>query len=164
MDHTKILYIYVQPENPFDEIEEFVAACERQYDIQMQVYRGKLKITLEKLCRDMPQLKACILGTRRTDPYCENMKTFQKTDHGWPDLMRISPLLDWTCDNIWDYLLENRVPYCTLYDRGFTSIGDKTNTIPNPYLRYVDEKTGKTGFKPAYELKNGDALERAGRL
>lgn len=164
MDYKRILYIYVQPEDPFDEIEEFVTACELQYDISMQVYRGKLKATLEKVCGDSSQLKACILGCRRTDPYCEEMQAFQETDHGWPKLMRISPLLEWTCDNVWDYLIENQVPYCSLYDRGYTSIGDKTNTIPNPYLRYVDEITGITRYKAAYELKNGDEVERAGRL
>uniref|UniRef100_A0A336KMK0 FAD synthase n=1 Tax=Culicoides sonorensis TaxID=179676 RepID=A0A336KMK0_CULSO len=164
LDHKKILYIYVQPENPFEEIEEFVTACELQYDIVMQVYRGNLKVTLEKVCRDSPQLKSCILGSRRTDPYCENMTPFQETDKGWPKLMRISPLLEWTCDDIWDYLLQNQVPYCKLYDCGYTSIGDKSNTIPNPYLKFVDAKTGEIRYKPAFELKNGDAIERAGRL
>ncbi|XP_063710036.1 FAD synthase-like [Culicoides brevitarsis] len=163
-DHKRILYIYVQPEHPFEEIEEFVTTCEQHYDITMQVYRGKLKSTLEKVCAAAPQLKACILGSRRTDPYCEKMQAFQETDHGWPKLMRISPLLEWNCDNVWDYLLENKVAYCKLYDRGYTSIGDKTNTIPNPHLRYEDEKTGVVRYKAAYELRNGDAFERAGRL
>lgn len=159
-----VLYIYVQPTNPFNEIEEFVTACERHYNITMQIYRGKLKATLEKVCKDNPQLKACILGCRRTDPYCEDLHPFQETDHGWPKLMRINPLLDWNCDNVWNYLLQNEVPYCSLYDVGYTSIGDKSNTIPNPHLKYVDSNTGEVKYKPAYKLTDGDSLERAGRL
>lgn len=159
---SDISYIYVQPEEPFEEVEVFVKACEEHYNIVMQIYRGNLKTTLEKVLKDNTQLKACILGSRRTDPYCEHLNSFQPTDHGWPQLMRVSPLLDWTCDDVWRYLIDNRVPYCSLYDAGYTSIGDKTNTIPNPHLQYRDLSTDQIAYRPAYELKD-DRLERAGR-
>lgn len=74
--------------------------------------------------------------------------------------MRINPMLDWSCDNVWEYLLKRRVPYCSLYDRGYTSIGNMKNTRPNPHLA-VDGQPGT--FLPAYELLD-DSLERAGRL
>lgn len=72
--------------------------------------------------------------------------------------MRINPLLDWNCSNIWEYLLKNHVPYCSLYNFGYTSIGNMNNTVPNPHLKIGDNK-----FLPAYELVD-DTLERAGRL
>lgn len=72
--------------------------------------------------------------------------------------MRINPLLDWSCANIWEYILEKKVPYCSLYNHGYTSIGNTNNTVPNPHLKINDDT-----FKPAYEL-NDDALERAGRM
>lgn len=160
---SDIVYIYVQPAEPFEEVEEFVRSCEGHYGITMQIHRGSLKVTLDRVLRERKELKACILGSRRTDPYCGELQSFQRTDHGWPDLIRINPLLDWTCDDVWGYLLDNKVPYCRLYDIGYTSIGDKTNTIPNPHLKVTDDDTGEVKYRAAYELKDADRLERAGR-
>jgi 3'-phosphoadenosine 5'-phosphosulfate sulfotransferase (PAPS reductase)/FAD synthetase len=50
------------------------------------------------------------------------------------------------------------VPYCQLYDQGYTSLGGTTDTFPNPALKgSKDEK-----FRPAYELVE-DKSERLGR-
>ena len=38
-------------------------------------------------------------------------------------LHKISPLLDWTEKDIWDYIRKKRLPYNTLHDIGFRSIG-----------------------------------------
>jgi len=38
-------------------------------------------------------------------------------------LFKISPLLDWSEDEIWDYIRRKRLPYNVLHDRGFPSIG-----------------------------------------
>lgn len=160
---SSIVYIYVQPADPFEEVEQFVNNCETYYQINMQIHKGSLKSTLERVLKDEEELKGCFLGSRKTDPYCGDLTPFKKTDHGWPELMRINPLLEWTCDNVWQYLLDNRVPYCSLYDDGYTSIGDKSNTIPNPHLKQTDPVTGEISYRPAYELKNADELERAGR-
>ena len=73
--------------------------------------------------------------------------------------MRINPLLEWTCKDIWQYLLDNSVPYCSLYDIGYTSIGNMKNTVQNPHLK----SDGLQTYRPAYELLD-DEFERAGRL
>jgi FAD synthetase len=49
----------------------------------------------------------------------ENMKPFEKTDPGWPDFMRINPILDWTYSEIWEYILSQKLPYCVLYEQGY---------------------------------------------
>jgi phosphoadenosine phosphosulfate reductase len=36
---------------------------------------------------------------------------------------KFSPLADWTNDDVWKYLRANRVPYNSLHDRGYPSIG-----------------------------------------
>lgn len=74
--------------------------------------------------------------------------------------MRINPMLEWNCENVWEYLLSKKVPYCSLYNKGFTSIGNMKNTRPNPHLE-LKENPGT--FLPAYMLLD-DALERAGRI
>jgi FAD synthetase len=65
------------------------------------------------------------------------------------------------------------IPYCVLYDRGYTSLGGTDDTHPNPALassqasksEAVDTPTngsGTTKFRPAYELVD-DYEERLGR-
>jgi phosphoadenosine phosphosulfate reductase len=38
-------------------------------------------------------------------------------------LFKVSPLLDWTEKEIWDYIRKKKLPYNTLHDTGFPSIG-----------------------------------------
>jgi phosphoadenosine phosphosulfate reductase len=38
-------------------------------------------------------------------------------------LHKVSPLLDWTEKEVWEYIRRKRLPYNTLHDRGFPSIG-----------------------------------------
>jgi 3'-phosphoadenosine 5'-phosphosulfate sulfotransferase (PAPS reductase)/FAD synthetase len=39
---------------------------------------------------------------------------------------------------VWNFLLATKVPYCSLYDRGYTSIGSTATTVPNDLLRRSD--------------------------
>ena len=38
-------------------------------------------------------------------------------------LHKVSPLLDWTEDEVWEYIRKKRLPYNALHDSGFPSIG-----------------------------------------
>lgn len=85
---------YMEPEDEaFEEIEQFVISCQTLYNIKINRIRGKIKDVLGIICKEHPKIKACIMGSRRTDPYCGTMKAFQRTDAGWPDLIRVNPLL-----------------------------------------------------------------------
>jgi len=165
LENSTLLCIYLQPEEPFEEVEKFVGECSINYfPIVIKSGLGKKQDVLFRICEEYTELKACFMGCRRTDPYCQDLGDFEMTTKGWPDLMRVNPLLDWTCDDIWNYLKIYNVPYCSLYDIGYTSLGDKTNTAPNPHLKYFNEETGKDEYHPAYQLKNADAFERVGRV
>ena len=57
------------------------------------------------------------------------------------------------------------VPYCPLYDKGYTSLGGTTDTHPNPALKdrlKVVSGEGEIKYRPAYELIE-DNEERLGR-
>jgi phosphoadenosine phosphosulfate reductase len=44
----------------------------------------------------------------------------------WNDqykLLKINPLRDWTQEMVWDYIHKNDIPYNSLHDKGFPSIG-----------------------------------------
>ena len=38
-------------------------------------------------------------------------------------MLKINPILDWTVDEVWDYVRKNDVPYNKLHDMGYPSIG-----------------------------------------
>lgn len=35
----------------------------------------------------------------------------------------LNPIIDWTTDEVWEFIREYNIPYCSLYDEGFTRLG-----------------------------------------
>ena len=57
---------------------------------------------------------------------------FCPSSPGWPAFLRVNPMLHWSYYDVWGLLAAGGgLPYCELYDRGFTSIGSVANTEPN---------------------------------
>lgn len=133
--------------------------AEKYYNLKLVRVERPMKRALEKFLSDNKHLKACLIGTRRRDPGSENLKPFAMTDQAWPEVMRVSPILDWTYDQVWKFLLDHKVPYCSLYDQGYTSLGNKSNTVPNSLLR---DPANSSAHLPAYQLRNPEA-ERQNR-
>ncbi|KAH8313998.1 hypothetical protein KR067_012361 [Drosophila pandora] len=178
----EIPMLYIKSGDSFPEIDDFVASCIRNYRVRLVEYDGSLKEALTHMQEDMPKIKAVFVGSRNTDPYCQNLAPMQPTDSDWPPMMRLNPLLEWTYHDVWHYIHINSVPYCSLYDRGYTSIGNRSNTVPNPHLRRpaadscgcsgvcnsipatTSQPSTTTGsYRPAWELAD-PKQERAGRL
>ena len=127
----------------------------------MQLYSSDFKREVGRLI-DEQGVKAIIMGNRRSDPWSENLEPFTESSEGWPDFMRIFPILDWDYCAIWSFLRQLSLPYCCLYDQGFTSLGEKHNSRPNPSLKVESEEAGEQ-YLPAYELTDG-SLERLSRM
>lgn len=117
-----------------------------------------LRQAFAQFLRDNTPIKAIMVGVRRSDPDCSQLHIMDPTDNGWPKFIRVHPILEWSHADVWSYLSSNSVPYCSLYDHGYTSLGDRCHTARNPNLRTADGH-----YSPAYLLeREGD--ERAGRL
>lgn len=121
-DHPPLLCLYLQTVHPFEEVDHFVEMCTLRYNIQLvrslpALGQSKQRALFD-LCAARPKLRACLMGCRRSDPWCERLGTFEETTAGWPALMRVNPLLEWTCADVWDYVERFAVPYCELYDVG----------------------------------------------
>jgi phosphoadenosine phosphosulfate reductase len=43
---------------------------------------------------------------------------------------KFNPLVNWTDDDVWDYVREHELPYNALHDRGYSSIGCAPCTVP----------------------------------
>ena len=151
--------VYVQCDSPFPQVEEFIKEATSRYRLNLITLKGSIKEALEKLRLSHPNIKAIMMGTRRDDPFSDALHTFSPTDPEWPQYMRINPILDWNLADVWRVLQECHIPYCSLYDEGYTSLGSSHNTKPNPALKTDGDEMS---YKPAYMLEDGN-LERAGR-
>ncbi|EMD95486.1 hypothetical protein COCC4DRAFT_35298 [Bipolaris maydis ATCC 48331] len=170
---TVVQCVYIQDAHPFPEVEEFVAHSSKIYSLSLLEYAKPMKAAFADYLRDQPSVKAILVGTRRTDPHGEHLKHFDPTDSGWPAFVRIHPVIDWHYAEIWTFIRYLNIPYCSLYDLGYTSLGGTTDTHPNPKLEQEspspqaletesENGTSKPKFRPAYELID-DYEERLGR-
>ncbi|XP_067655697.1 FAD synthase-like isoform X1 [Haliotis asinina] len=158
---AKLKALYIRSKLPFPEVEEFIQVSRDRYNLEMLRFEGRIKNGMSELQEQHPKIKAVIMGTRRTDPYSDHLESFSMTDADWPQFMRINPLLEWRYGDVWTFLRSFCLPYCSLYDRGYTSLGSMNNTHPNPRLQYRDDK-GVVYYRAAYELDQHE-MERDGR-
>jgi phosphoadenosine phosphosulfate reductase len=107
-------------------------------DVQKMVRREGLNlfyksIELRKLCceirkidplnRALSDLGAWITGLRREQAATRSRirKVELDKDHG--NIIKINPLVDWSYDDVWNYIRQNNVSYNRLHDQGYPSIG-----------------------------------------
>jgi len=121
--------------------------------------QGPIQSALSTLLEEKHNLKAALMGTRIGDPGSANLQAFTPTDPNWPQLMRVNPILRWSYSQVWTFLLKHNIPYCSLYDQGYTSIGNKYTTMRNPLLK---DPNNPSFYLPAYTLIDKSA-EREGR-
>jgi len=158
----KVKGLYVKPPQglSFPEVEEFVRSSVDRYHLDLEELSGPMKPALQKFHSLHPNIFGIFIGIRKGDPHSENLESFTPCDKDWPPFMRINAILDWTYSDIWHFLRELNIPYCSLYDRGYTSIGHTKNTLPNSAL--VDP-ADPSRHLPAYLLTDPDR-ERQGRV
>lgn len=154
--------IYIQDSKPFPELEKFVQESSVRYGLDLFMTAGPIRVGLERMLEHWPDIRACVMGTRLGDPHSGEMQNFTPTDANWPPLMRVSPILEWDYVQLWRFVRGLSLPYCSLYDKGYTSLGSVDNTLPNPALQYR-RSDGSVSYRPAHELTDGK-LERAGRI
>jgi phosphoadenosine phosphosulfate reductase len=135
----------------FPETYELWREVERRYDMKVEVFEGPSSDELvakhgegvwetkpdlylaiakvEPLNRALLDLDCWITGVRRDQaPTRANA-----TKLGWDDaheLWKANPLADWSDDDCWAYIRERGLPYNSLHDRGYASIGDTHSTLP----------------------------------
>ncbi|TGZ34746.1 hypothetical protein DBV15_10816, partial [Temnothorax longispinosus] len=140
-------------------VEAFVESAAQYYGLEIIRMQRPIQSALSTLLEEKHDLKAALMGTRKGDPGSENLQAFTPTDPSWPQLMRINPILHWSYNQVWAFLLKHNIPYCSLYDQGYTSIGNRNTTVQNPLLMDINNPSS---YLPAYTLTDKSA-EREGR-
>lgn len=77
---------------------------------------------IEPFRRAIAGRKAWVTGVRREQSATRALGAAVEWDAG-NGLHKISPLLDWTEKDVWDYIRALKLPYNPLHDRNFPSIG-----------------------------------------
>jgi FAD synthetase len=102
------------------------------------------------------EVESIFMGIRQTDPKGSMLNYTEKCTEPWPPITCHYPLLTWNYNQVWDHILTNGLPYCSLYRQGYTSLGAANKTTPNIMLKT------ETGYLPAYMLED-ERYERWGR-
>ena len=100
---------------------------ERLWERNLDLYLAIAKVA--PLVTALGGLDAWISGIRRD----QSPTRADVPKIGWDEqheLWKANPLADWTDEMCWDYIRARELPYNSLHDRGYASIGDTHSTQP----------------------------------
>ena len=75
------------------------------------------------LARALAGCDAWVTGVRREQAQTRSQTAVVATDREHEGLTKIAPLASWSKDQVWSYIRDHDLPYHSLYDAGYTSIG-----------------------------------------
>jgi phosphoadenosine phosphosulfate reductase len=75
------------------------------------------------LARALVGYDAWVTGVRRQQAETRSQTEVVAPDRTHEGLTKVAPLAGWSKDEVWSYIREHDVPYHSLYDLGYTSIG-----------------------------------------
>lgn len=73
--------------------------------------------------RMLATLDGWITGLRRDQTEIRKDVNIFQIDHGHGEILKINPIIDWTWDQVQDYIKKHNLPYNSLLDKGYPSIG-----------------------------------------
>lgn len=173
---TKPRTIYFDNIKEFPEILSLLEGNVEDYGLDMVAFETGIKYSeglrllvdnnIVSQVLDYVAPLAFVLGTRSSDPNAGTQGNFAPSSMGtMPPFMRVNPILSWTYGHVWHFIRLFKLPYCRLYDEGYTSLGTTEDTRPCPALAVPGstEQGAVPKYWPAYMLRDWDQ-ERAGRI
>lgn len=97
---------------------------ERLWERDIDRYQHHTKV--EPFQRAIAGLSAYITGRRRDQS--TTRADLDVVEFGNP--IRINPLAAWTSEHVWAFIREHDIPYNSLHDAGYASVGDAPLTTP----------------------------------
>ncbi|PTN34471.1 phosphoadenosine phosphosulfate reductase family protein [Desulfonatronum sp. SC1] len=144
----------------FPEVLELRDQVAREWEIDLHVQRPYISlddypVAQNKLacCRDLKilplqqavgdlHLSALLTGLRRDESpsRCDRQPVEPRES---PDHLQVNPILDWTEMDIWACIMEQGLPYCTLYAQGYRSLGCMPCTVAPDQAAGGGERSGR---------------------
>jgi thioredoxin-dependent adenylylsulfate APS reductase len=103
------------------------------------------------LARALKDYDAWITGLRRKQAATRADTSIVAPDPEHQGLSKIAPLASWTKEQVWSYIRDHDLPYHSLYDAGYTSIGCEPCTRAT--TKGEDERAGRWWWESENEVK-----------
>lgn len=116
----------------YREVEEMV----RRYGMNLfyeSIEKRELCCEIRKvkpLKRALEGMNAWITGLRREQSITRKDIRKVEIDNVHNGIYKINPLADWSENMVWEYIKQRKLPYNSLYDKGYASIGCEPCTRP----------------------------------
>lgn len=160
---NKVIFIYFISDKHFEEEEDYVVKFAKKEKIKIcycySSYPNGLTFLLNKF-----SIEKIIMGTRIDDikNNSSNIDLISNTliensTKPFPEFQRFYAVFNFTYDEIWRLILFLNSDYLELYDKGYSSIGNRFNTKINNFLINNNKE-----IFPAWCLENHES-ERAFR-
>lgn len=78
---------------------------------------------IEPLHRALEGMDAWITGIRKEQSVTRNDIRLIELDENNHGRIKLNPLVDWTEDQVWEFIEKHKIPYNPLHDKGYPSIG-----------------------------------------
>lgn len=125
---------------------------------------------VEPLKRALGGLDAWVTGQRRDQsPSTRNHVAAAEIDRTFSNghqLVKFNPLANWTSQQVWSYIRDNRIPFNPLHERGFVSIGCEPCT--RPVLPGQHEREGRWWWEEVTKkecgLHSGNMVEASSEV
>lgn len=79
----------------------------------------------------------------------------------------LSPIIDWTAENVWAFIRTEHIPYCSLYDEGFKRLGcigcpmGGAKGVARDFARWPKyEQAWRRAFHRLWGRRRGDLMKR----
>jgi thioredoxin-dependent adenylylsulfate APS reductase len=92
----------------------------REVDLRLQCCEIRKVFPLHRV---LSTLDAWITGLRKDQGSTRSHVRQIEIDHDHGDIIKVNPLANWTEKEVWQYIQAHNIPYHSLYDQGYTSIG-----------------------------------------
>src|ERR1700682_3072953 len=103
------------------------------------------------LARALAGYDAWITGVGRNQAVTRADTPVVSPDHEHEGLTKIAPLASWSKEQVWTYIRDHDLPYHSLYDSGYTSIGCEPCTRAT--TKGEDERAGRWWWESENEVK-----------
>lgn len=128
--------IFLDSGDEFPEIYQFIGELLIKWNLKLHKFfynaptagDARLnKIRAIKEAIDTLKLNKIFVAIRKDECVARSV---EKTASLRPTHIRVHPLLYVTEKELWDFIKKNNVPFCSLYNKGYRSLGEKSFTKP----------------------------------